>query len=53
MFNIGVMCFTKEVYKFEKTSRNIFLRFPDRDSRRIFFDNFKELIEECQQFITY
>ena len=52
-FNTGVMCFTKEAYKFEKFSRNLFLRFPDRDSRRIFFNNFKELIEECKQFITY
>jgi hypothetical protein len=52
-FNIGVTPFTKEAYKFEKSSRHIFLRFPDRDSRRLFFDNFKELIEECQQFITY
>lgn len=52
-FNIGVNEFRKEAYKFEKWSTNIFLRFPDRDSRRFFFDNFKELIEECKQFITY
>ena len=48
MFNIGVNGFTKEAYKYEKLSTNIFLRFPDRDSRRIFFDNFKKLIEECK-----
>lgn len=52
-FNIGIMPFTKEAYKFEKLSGRFFLRFPDRDSRRIFFNNFKELIEECGQFITY
>jgi hypothetical protein len=52
-FNISVNEFTKKAYKFEKWTTSIFLRFPDRDSRRIFFDNFKELIEECKQFITY